>query len=72
MANPLYNLLGSAIQNTPMGNMMNMMQQFKQFRNSFKGDPKQQIQQLLDSGQMSQDQFNQLQQIARQFRQIMK
>lgn len=63
MANPILNMFN----NSPLGNMMNMVQQFNQFRNSFRGDPKQQVEQLLSSGQMSQGQFNQLQQMAQQF-----
>lgn len=68
MANPIFDLLG----NTPMGNMVNMMTQFNQFRNGFQGDPKQQVQQLLNSGRMSQDQYNRLQQMAQQFMSMMK
>lgn len=72
MANPLFNLFGNAMQNTPFGNAMQMMQQFQQFRQQFQGDPKQQVQELLNSGRMSQEQFNQLQQMATQFQQMMK
>lgn len=46
---------------------MQMIAQFNQFRQNLKGDPKQQVQQLLQSGQMSQQQFNELQQKATQF-----
>ena len=53
--------------NQPMGNMMNFLRQFQQFRNNFQGDPKAQVQQLLDSGKMSQEQFNQLSNMASQF-----
>lgn len=48
--NPLYNQLNP--QN-------NVLQRFNQFRNQFKGDPRQQIQQMLNSGQISQAQYNQ-------------
>ena len=54
-----------------MQNPMQMIQQFNQFKNSFQGDPKQQVEQLLKSGQMSQQQFNQLQQQATQFQQLL-
>lgn len=73
MANPLFsrfNQNGSNFANTgrgPMGNMMGLMQRFQQFRNNFQGDPREQVQQLLNSGQMSQEQFNQLSQMASQF-----
>jgi len=36
-----------------------VLQRFNQFRNQFKGDPRQQIQQMLNSGQISQAQYNQ-------------
>lgn len=52
------------------GNMMNMMQQFNQFRQNFQGDPKQKVNELLQSGRMTQDQFNQLSQMAQQFQQF--
>lgn len=55
----------------PFGNMMNMMQQFNQFRSTFQGNPQQKVQELLSSGQMTQEQFNQLSQMARTFGQFM-
>jgi len=55
------------MQNNPFINMQNMMQQFQQFKSSFTGDPQQQVMQLLNSGKMSQEQFNQLQMMAKQF-----
>ncbi len=56
----------------PMGNMQNMIQQFQQFRQTFNGDPKQEVERLLQSGQMTQNQFNQLQQMASQMMQFFK
>ena len=73
--NPLFNILGGGnnpFQNTPFGNMMNFMQSFNQFRQGFQGDPKQQVQNLLNSGQMTPDQLNQLQQMAQQIRGMMR
>lgn len=55
------------MQNNPFINMQNMIQQFQQFKSSFTGDPQQQVMQLLNSGKMSQEQFNQLQMMAKQF-----
>lgn len=72
--NPLFNLNGwnqNIFNGTPFGNAMSMIQSFNQFRQQFSGDPKQQVQQLLNSGRMTQDQFNQLQQIATQFQQML-
>lgn len=51
----------------PFGNMFNLMNQFNQFKNNFRGDPRQQVQDLLNSGQMTQDQLEQCESIARQF-----
>lgn len=71
MASPLYKQFGNQSANGMFGNMQNMMQQFNQFRQTFQGDPKQQVQQLLNSGRMSQSQFNQLKQMADQFMKMM-
>ena len=58
MNNSLFNILGPNINiGNDLGNMLN---QFNQFRQMFKGDPRQQVQSLLRSGQMSQEQFKQL------------
>lgn len=54
----------------PMGNMNNFLTQFNQFRNSFSGNPEAQVKQLLQSGRMSQEQFNQLAQTATQLRKL--
>lgn len=39
---------------------------FNSFKNNFQGDPKAQVQALLDSGQMTQEQFQQISQMANQ------
>lgn len=51
-------------------NMMQMMQRFQQFQQSFRGDPRQQIQQLLNSGRVSQQQYDQAVQTANQLRRM--
>lgn len=53
-------------------NPMQMIQQFNQFKNSFTGDPKQAVMNLLQSGQMNQDQLNQLQSMAKEFKNFLK
>lgn len=73
MSNPLFQALGGGrmpVMPGPMDNMMNMVRQFKQFRQSFQGDPKAEVQKLLQSGKMTQAQLNQLQGMARQFQAI--
>lgn len=67
--NPLFNILNGGMQ--PQNPMMNMMTQLNQFRQTFQGNPKQQVQQLLNSGRMSQEQFNQLSQMATQIQNMM-
>lgn len=59
------------IQQIP-NNPMQMIQQFNQFRNSFTGDPKQAVMNLLQSGQMNQEQLNQLQAMAKEFKKFLK
>ena len=68
--NPLFEQMNQAPQN-PMQNMAQMLQQFQNFRNSFKGDPKQIVLNLLSNGQMTQQQFEQLNQMANQFKHMM-
>lgn len=58
--------------NNPFGNMISLVNQFNQFKSEFKGNPQAQVQQLLNSGQMSQAQLNQLQNWARQLQQFLK
>lgn len=66
--NPFYNPLQTPMGGGPFQNMMNMVQQFNQFRSTFQGNPQQKVQELLNSGQMTQEQFNQLSSMAQQFR----
>lgn len=74
MANPLFNLLGNVapMMPDPMGNMTNLIGQLNQFRNQFRGDPRQTVQELLNSGRMSQEQFNQYRNMANQIQQMMR
>ena len=58
--------------NQPTNNMANLLSQFNQFRSTFSGNPEQQVKQLLQSGCMSQEQFNQFAQTANQLRQLLK
>lgn len=67
MSNPFFNALGGGQASGPMGQFQQMMQKFQQFRQSFQGDPKAEVEKLLQSGQMSQQELNQLQGMARQF-----
>ena len=70
MSNPLFNALGGG---APQGNgSMQMIQQFMQFKQNFKGDPKAEVEKMLRSGRISQQQLNQVQQMAGQFQNLLK
>lgn len=72
MANSIYNMLGNSQPSGPLGNVMQMMKQFNEFKSSFTGNPQQQLQQMLNSGKISQAQLNQCVQLAKQFQQFIK
>ena len=83
MANPLFNLLNNGMMNNMggngfgnnrfggFGNLTNLISQFNNFKQNFQGDPKQQVQNMINSEQMSQGQFNQLAQLATQFQNLL-
>lgn len=48
-----------------------MIQRFMQFKQQFRGNPQEQVQQLLNSGRITQAQYNQAVQMANQLRQMM-
>ena len=58
MNNSLYNSFG--MQN----NISQIINDFNNFKNNFKGDPKAEVEKMMRSGQLSQEQFNQYAQMA--------
>jgi hypothetical protein len=66
MANNLYNQFGR--QNNPFEQLA---QQARDFKKQFNINPRQEVERLLQTGQMSQSQFNQYSQIAQQVAQFM-
>lgn len=70
MGNPLASLFGNAQQ--PQNNMLGLLGQFQQFKNTFKGNPEQMVQELRRSGKMSEAQFQQLSAMATQFQKMMQ
>lgn len=56
--------------NNPMM-IQQMLQQFNQFRQTFQGDPRQKVQELVNSGKVSQSQYNSAYQMAQQFQKMM-
>ena len=65
MSNPLANLFGQPAQQG-QNNIFNLMGQFQQFKNTFRGNPEQMVQELRRSGKMSEAQFQQLSTMANQ------
>lgn len=67
MHNPLLKINGMNPSAVPQGGEIGrFMTQFQQFRNNFRGDAKAEVQRLLNSGEMTQEQFNQLHSLAQQ------
>jgi len=66
MSNPLFGMMNQA----PM-TMNPLMQKLQQFSQMFRGDPRQQVEQMLRSGKVSQAQYNQAVQMAQQFQRMM-
>lgn len=58
MSNPLFGMMQNQM---PMNGLM---QRFQQFQQMFRGDPRQQVQQMLNSGKITQGQYNQAVQTA--------
>ena len=71
MSNP-FSGMNNAPMPGPFGNMQQMVQSFKQFRQTFQGDPKQTVMNMVNSGRISQSQLNMAQQMASQFQDMFK
>lgn len=72
MANPFFNALGGGRMPGPLGDFMNLAQQFNQFKAGFRGDPQAAVQELLQSGKITQDQLNMAQSLAQQFQHLVQ
>lgn len=57
--------------NNSLGNIATLVQQFQQFKQTVNGDPRQQVQDLLNSGRMTQDQLNQCTSMAQSLQHIL-
>ena len=71
MANPLFNMLSQG-SHAPTNDMSQMIRALSGLKNSIQGNPKEQVEALMRSGAMSQNQFNQLQQAANQIYPLVK
>lgn len=67
MSNPIFQQMNT----TPTNNMQSIMQRFQQFQRMFTGDPRQQVQNLLNSGKVSQDDYNRAVQMTNQLQRMM-
>ena len=71
MPNPLFEQMMGGQMPGAMGQMQQKMQEFEQFKRSFRGDPRQEVQKMLDSGRITQQQYNEAQQMAMQLSRMM-
>jgi hypothetical protein len=68
MANSLFTQFGNQ---PPNNGLMQIMAQAQDLQKTFNGNPREEVERLLNSGQMSQDQFNRFAQMANQIRAMM-
>ena len=68
--NPLYQMMRNNA--SAMNGAGNIVQRFMQFRNGFQGNAQQQVQQMLSSGRVTQQQYNQAVQQAQQLADMLK
>ena len=69
MSNPFYQAMGGNV--NPLGNVGQLLQKFQQFKTSFQGDPKAEVEKMLQSGALTQEQLNQVQAMAKQFQNLL-
>lgn len=65
-------IMGNMPQGQSQQNPVQMLQQFQQFRNSFRGNPQQVVQRMLQNGSINNAQLQQAMQMARQFQSFVK
>ena len=68
MGNPLFQAIGGGM--NPQ--FQNLVQRFQQFKSTFQGNPQQMVQQMLQSGRITEAQLQQAMQMARQFQSFVK
>ena len=71
MTNPLFQQMQGGGMNVPQNPMQAMLQRFQQFQQTFRGDPRQQVQQLLNSGKVTQAQYDNAVRTAQQLQRMM-
>lgn len=68
--NPLNRFFNNSSQNQGGNNPMQMVNEFMEFAKGFQGNPQQEVMNMLNNGQMTQEQFNQLSQQAKQLQNL--
>jgi hypothetical protein len=72
MSSPLYQMYGQPQQPAPQSQQpQNIISEFMNFRNNFQGDPKARVMNMLTSGRVSQEEYNQAVQQANQLYSMM-
>lgn len=56
----------------PTNGLQTVLSRFQKFKQAFTGNPQQQVQQLLNSGKISQSQLNQAVQMTQQLQKLLK
>lgn len=75
MSNPLMQFMGGGANpmlSNPLGNILRFKRELREFQSSFRGDPQQKVQELLESGQMTREQYDQYRQMAQQILPFLK
>ncbi|MBR5276746.1 MAG: hypothetical protein IKU35_06400 [Bacteroidaceae bacterium] len=67
--NPLFQMMAGGMPNNPTANLM---QRFQQFKQSFNGNPQQMVQQMLQSGRITAEQYNNAVRMAQQLQGMLK
>lgn len=63
--------MGNPIFDAYQNNFFSLLDRFNQFKAQFQGDPKQQVEQLMRSGQMTKEQYDYLSGMAQRFQGMM-
>lgn len=72
MSNPIKNMLNNNSTATGAPNNNNLIEQFKRFRSTFSGNPRDMINQMLNSGRFSNAQIEQAKSLAKQLQGLIK
>lgn len=70
--NSLFQMMTGGQLPGPAGGFQRLVQQFQQFKQNFHGDPKAEVEKMLQSGKLNQQQLDQIQAMAKQFEILMK